>query len=79
VVVYTRVQTPRRWGEFCMAGDLDFVTSAWRPWRTSWLMVGIGNLFPFEATLNGYSPDFGWTWVTVLFLRAFDEPGSTWC
>jgi hypothetical protein len=51
VVVYTRVHTPRRWGEFCIAGDLDFVASTWRPWRTSWLMVGISNLFPFEATL----------------------------
>src|SRR6202007_1466450 len=50
VVVYTRVHTPRRWGLPCIAGDLDFVTSVSRPWRTSWLMVGIGNLFPFEVT-----------------------------
>jgi hypothetical protein len=35
VVVYTRVQTPRRCGQSCIAGDLDFVTSALRPWRTS--------------------------------------------
>jgi len=35
VVVYTRVQTPRRWGEFCMAGLLDFDFSTSRPWRTS--------------------------------------------
>src|SRR5207244_12433986 len=41
VVVYTRVHTPRRCGLFCIAGDLDFVVSAWRPWRTSWLMVGM--------------------------------------
>src|SRR5882672_345391 len=41
VVVYTRVHTPRRCGPPCSAGDLDFVVSAWRPWRTSWLMVGM--------------------------------------
>src|SRR5438552_6649539 len=50
VVVYTRVHTPRRCGPPCSAGDLDFVASVSRPWRTSWLMVGIGNLFPFEVT-----------------------------
>src|SRR5947207_8840347 len=50
VVVYTRVHTPRRCGPPCSAGDLDFVGSVSRPWRTSWLMVGIGNLFPFEVT-----------------------------
>src|SRR4051812_10948254 len=50
VVVYTRVHTPRRCGQFCIAGDLDLTTSTSRPWRTSWLMVGMGNLFPFEVT-----------------------------
>jgi hypothetical protein len=30
---------------------LLLVVSTSRPKRTSWLMVGIGNLFPFEATL----------------------------
>jgi hypothetical protein len=41
VVVYTRVHTPRRWGEFCIAGDFDLIVSTSRPWRMSWLMVGI--------------------------------------
>jgi hypothetical protein len=41
VVVYTRVQTPRRCGPPCKAGDLDLTVSVARPWRTSWLMVGI--------------------------------------
>src|ERR1700712_1242885 len=52
VVVYTRVHTPRRCGQFCIAGDLDLTTSTSRPWRTSWLMVGMGNLFPFEVTCS---------------------------
>src|SRR5476649_2785743 len=55
VVVYTRVHTPRRCGQFCIAGDLDLTTSTSRPWRTSWLMVGMGNLFPFEVTCSGKS------------------------
>jgi len=41
VVVYTRVHTPRRCGQFSMAGLLDLTTSTVRPWRTSWLMVGM--------------------------------------
>jgi hypothetical protein len=41
VVVYTRVQTPRRAGLLPSAGTLLFDCGAWRPLRTSWLMVGI--------------------------------------
>ena len=41
VVVYTRVHTPRRCGQACNAGDFDLTVSASRPWRTSWLIVGI--------------------------------------
>src|SRR3954469_19648946 len=59
VVVYTRVHTPRRCGQFCIAGDLDLTTSTSRPWRTSWLMVGMGNLFPFEVTCSGNPPAVG--------------------
>src|SRR3954467_9143415 len=44
VVVYTRVQTPRRWGEPFNAGVLVFSTLSSRPLRTSWLIVGIGGL-----------------------------------
>src|SRR6478752_6572556 len=43
VVVYTRVHTPRRWGEPLSAGVLVLPTLSWRPLRTSWLIVG--NLF----------------------------------
>src|SRR4030095_3677731 len=43
VVVYTRVHTPRRWGEPFRAGVLGLPTLSWRPLRTSWLIVG--NLF----------------------------------
>jgi hypothetical protein len=27
-----------------MAGDLDFTRSTARPWRTSWLMVGMSDV-----------------------------------
>src|SRR4030095_17028307 len=40
VVVYTRVHTPRRWGEPLSAGVLALLALSWRPLRTSWLMVG---------------------------------------
>src|SRR5690606_5973431 len=41
VVVYTRVQTPRRCGQFSSAGLLLFSRETSRGLRTSWLMVGI--------------------------------------
>src|SRR5215204_4851378 len=44
VVVYTRVHTPRRWGEPLSAGVLVFSTLSSRPLRTSWLIVGMGGL-----------------------------------
>src|SRR5947208_13796565 len=44
VVVYTRVHTPRRWGEPFSAGVLVFSTVSSRPLRTSWLIVGMGGL-----------------------------------
>src|SRR6478672_11955223 len=44
VVVYTRVQTPRRWGEPFNAGGLVFSTLSPLPLRTSWLIVGMGGL-----------------------------------
>src|SRR4051812_41082859 len=44
VVVYTRVQTPRRWGEPFNAGVLVFSILSSRPLRTSWLIVGMGGL-----------------------------------
>src|SRR5690349_11341730 len=40
VVVYTRVHTPRRWGEPFRAGVLFFDTLSWRPLRTSCWIVG---------------------------------------
>src|SRR3954468_10105041 len=40
VVVYTRVQTPRRWGEPLSAGVLVFSALVSRPLRTSWAIVG---------------------------------------
>src|SRR5256885_15825174 len=41
VVVYTRVQTPRRNGFDLSAGDFSFLITSRRLRRTSWLMVGI--------------------------------------
>jgi hypothetical protein len=44
VVVYTRVQTPRFCGFRWWAGALFFFVCALRPFRTSWLIVGIASL-----------------------------------
>src|SRR5574344_1207274 len=41
VVVYTRVHTPRRCGQFCSAGTSLFSTIRLRDLRTSWLIVAI--------------------------------------
>src|SRR5690606_20265060 len=41
VVVYTRVQTPRRCGQFSSAGLLLLSRATSRGLRTSWLMVGM--------------------------------------
>jgi hypothetical protein len=40
VEVYTRVQTPRFWGQLCSAGLAVFQRGGLRPLRTSWLKVG---------------------------------------
>jgi len=41
VVVYTRVQTPRRCGQASSAGDFDLKTKVSRPLRTNCWIVGI--------------------------------------
>src|SRR6266545_3766846 len=41
VVVYTRVQTPRRCGEPCSAGVFAFEILLSLPLRTNWAIVGI--------------------------------------
>src|SRR5512141_891724 len=41
VVVYTRRQTPRFWGHESSAGELLLLATTVRPFRTSWLIVGI--------------------------------------
>ena len=41
VVVYTRVHTPRRWGQACRAGVFLCFTTFFRATRISWLIVGI--------------------------------------
>src|SRR6185295_14765690 len=41
VVVYTRVQTPRRNGLDLSAGDFSFLRTSRRLRRTSWLIVGM--------------------------------------
>src|SRR5580704_6038722 len=43
VVVYTRTHTPRRCGHDLSAGEAVLYRAASRPWRMSWLMVGIGS------------------------------------
>jgi hypothetical protein len=45
VEVYTRVQTPRFWGQLFNAGLEVFQAGGLRPLRTSWLNVGTNFLF----------------------------------
>src|SRR5208282_3531914 len=55
VTVITRVQTPRFWGQFCRAGAFVFLWMAFRPIRTSWLIVGIDrfcSLYPARDVLR---------------------------
>jgi len=40
VAVYTLVQTPRFCGHACIAGTFVFDLRTFRPFRTSWLIVG---------------------------------------
>src|SRR6059058_1102152 len=47
VVVYTRVQTPRRCGLPLSAGVFVLLSFAWRPLRTSCWIVGTGPASPF--------------------------------
>jgi hypothetical protein len=53
VEVYTRVQTPRFWGELFRAGVPDLVIKRRRPLRISWLIVGnVSSLYSHIACLN---------------------------
>src|SRR3954466_10169107 len=63
VVVYTRVHTPRRWGEPFSAGVLVFSTLSSRPLRTSWLIVGMGGLDLLPAL--GRALDVVLCWVVL--------------
>src|SRR3954471_8878404 len=72
VVVYTRVQTPRRWGEPFNAGVLVFSTLSSRPLRTSWLIVGMGGLDLLPAL--GRASDVLLCWLR---LRCRSCPGLT--
>src|SRR3954453_5059382 len=72
VVVYTRVHTPRRWGEPFSAGVLVFSTLSSRPLRTSWLIVGMGGLDLLPAL--GWCSS-GWCVLVVLGCRSSSDPG----
>src|SRR6185436_14951811 len=50
VFVYTRVQTPRRWGAPLSAGVLVLVVFDWRPLRTSCWIVGTKDRGYLEST-----------------------------
>ena len=54
VVVYTRMHTPRFCGHACIAGVFDFLRTASRPCRTSWLIVGI----PLHRRLRRQNSNF---------------------
>jgi hypothetical protein len=49
VVVYTRVQTPRFWGDASKAGTLDFQAGSLRPVRINCVVVAMGT---FESRLD---------------------------
>src|SRR4029078_10042669 len=63
VVVYTRVQTPRRWGAPFSAGVFDFVDFDSRPLRTSCWIVGTRVL-----------PRKFWSWAVETRFRAAQRP-----
>src|SRR5512134_2770731 len=54
VVVYTRRQTPRFWGQRSSAGELLLLAIASRPFRTSWLIVGIPSSLPWNGLFLSY-------------------------
>src|SRR5690348_14705689 len=49
VVVYTRVHTPRRCGQFCSAGEALLYVFGLRGLRTNWLTVAIRCRIPYET------------------------------
>src|SRR5690349_16550753 len=49
VVVYTRVQTPRRWGLPVSAGVVVLAALSWRPFRTSCWIVGTASPSSFSS------------------------------
>src|SRR4029078_2246786 len=53
VVVYTRIHTPRFFGQDSIAGFFDFFGAASRPFRTSWLIVGITPLWMWHRHRTG--------------------------
>jgi hypothetical protein len=57
VEVYTRVQTPRFWGQLCNAGLAVFQRGGFRPLRTSWLKVGTNlPLSLFQTRMGASGP-----------------------
>src|SRR3954464_10488535 len=75
VVVYTRVQTPRRWGEPFNAGVLVFSTLSSRPLRTSWLIVGMGGLDLLPALGRAVDGALLWRTPRVPVLLGPYRPG----
>src|SRR5688500_9292584 len=60
VVVYTRVQTPRRWGEPLSAGVLALSVLDWRALRTSCWMVGTVDPRRSCCPTHGAGRSAGW-------------------
>src|SRR6476646_11917199 len=73
VVVYTRVQTPRRCGEPFSAGVLVFPILSCRPLRTSCWIVGMRPaISSFVYGASGRSPGL---WLSVCFSVVHPVPG----
>src|SRR6185295_8736428 len=72
VVVYTRMQTPRFCGHACIAGVFDFLRTASRPLRTSWLMVGMA-LHRRQRRQNSHFITEGRGLVKLLSIKEFQR------
>src|SRR5690606_3128772 len=75
VVVYTRVHTPRRCGQFSRAGDLLLSWLTTGGLRTSWLIVGM-NLFRNRLGLRKQPGQTPATTITTRPCRLAQEAGT---
>src|SRR5262245_1370359 len=78
VVVYTRVQTPRRCGERCSAGTFDLYVAATRPPRISWLVVDIPSFSPRCLRYHRTHEASGRPLAARIVVFSFNAPPVIW-